>query len=113
MEEIVTMKESTPGKIYGNVKTHKIGNPTRVIKSDCNTAIENLQIFVENVLFDIASELPSRIKYINHMLDIIDNLNSLDLPLNSILVRFDIINMFPNIDNNLGLSSVKKIFRFM
>ena len=42
------------------------------------------------------------------MLDIIDNLNSLDLPLHSILVSFDIINMFPNIDNNLGLSSVKK-----
>ena len=42
------------------------------------------------------------------MLDNIDNLNSLDLPLNSILVSFDIINMFPNIDYNLGLSSVKK-----
>ena len=42
------------------------------------------------------------------MLDIIDNLNSLDLSVNSILVSFDIINMFPNIDNNLGLSSVKK-----
>ena len=42
------------------------------------------------------------------MFDIIDNLNSLDLPLNSILVSFDIINMFPNINNNLRLSSVKK-----
>ena len=42
------------------------------------------------------------------MLDIIDNLNSLDLPLDSILVSFDVINMFPNFDNNLGLSSVKK-----
>ena len=42
------------------------------------------------------------------MLDIIDILNSLDLSLDSILVSFDIINMFPNIDNNLGLSSVKK-----
>ena len=39
------------------------------------------------------------------MLDINDNLNSLDLPLKSILVSFDIINMFPNIDNNLGLLS--------
>ena len=46
------------------------------------------------------------------MLDIIDNLNSLYLPLNSILVRFDITNVFRNIDNYLGLSSVK-IFRFM
>ena len=41
------MKDSTPGKIYVNVKTHKIGNPTRVILSGCNKAIENLSIFVE------------------------------------------------------------------
>ena len=39
------------------------------------------------------------------MLNIIDNLNTLDLPLSSILVNFDVINMFPNY---LGLSSVKK-----
>ena len=104
----MAVKDSTPGKMYDNVKTHKIGNPTRVITSGSNTAIENLSVFVENVLYDIASELPSRIKDTNHMLDIIDNLNSLDLPFNSILVSFDIINMFPNIDNNLGLSFVKK-----
>ena len=79
---------------------HKIDNPTRVITSGCNAPIENLSIFVENVLYDIASEVPSRIKDTNHMLDII-------------LVSSDIINMFPNFDNNLGLSSVKKIFRFM
>ena len=42
------------------------------------------------------------------MFDIIDNLHSLDLPLDYILVIFDTMNMFPNIDNNLGLSSVKK-----
>ena len=104
------MKGSTPGKMYGNVKMHKIGNPTRVITSACNTAIENLSIFVENVLYDFASELLSRIKDTNHMLDISDNLNSLDLPLDSILASLDIINMFSNIDNNLGLSSVKKYF---
>ena len=42
------------------------------------------------------------------MLDIIDNLNSLDLPLDSILVSFNIINMFPNIDCSLRLSFFKK-----
>ena len=72
------MKDSTPAKMYGNVKTHKIGNPTRVVTNGCNTAIENLSIFVENVLYDIVSKLPSRIKDANHMLDIIGNLNSLD-----------------------------------
>ena len=33
------MKDSAPQKVYGNVKTHKIGNPRRVITSGCNTAI--------------------------------------------------------------------------
>ena len=54
-KKFITLKDSTPGKMYGNV----IGNPTRVKTSGCNTAIENLSIFVENVLYDIASELPS------------------------------------------------------
>ena len=107
-KKFMTLKGSTPGKMYGNVKTHKIGNPTRDITSACNTAIENLSIFVENVIYDFASELLSRVKDTNHMLDISDNLNSLYLSLDSILASFDIINMFPNIDNNLGLSSVKK-----
>ena len=61
------------------------------------------------MLYDIAPELPSTIKDANHMLNIIDNLNSLDLPLNSILVTFDIINMFPDIDIYSRLSSVKNI----
>ena len=77
--------------MYGNVKTHKVDTPTRVITSGYNTAIENLSIFVGNVLYDIASELPSRIKDTNHMLDIIDNLNFLDLPLNSkILIMIEV-----------------------
>ena len=41
---------STPGKMYGLVKTHKEGNPVRVITSGCGTAIENLSIFVEKCL---------------------------------------------------------------
>ena len=64
------MKDATTGKIYVNVKTHKISNPTRVISSGCNKAIENLSIFVENIFYGISSELPSRIKDTNHMLDI-------------------------------------------
>ena len=102
------MKNPTLGKMHGNVKTHKMNNPTRVKTSGCNTVTENHSSFVENILYDIASELLSRIKDTNYMLDIIDNLNSLDLPLDYILINFDIINTFPNIDNNLGLSSLKK-----
>ena len=67
-----------------------------------------LSIFIESVLYDIVIELLSRIKDTNHMLDIIDNLKSLDLPLNSILISFYMINMFSNIHNKLRLSSVTK-----
>ena len=62
-----------------NVKTHKTDNPARVTNSGYNTTVEHLSIFVEEVLFGIASDLPSRIKATNHILDIIGNLNSSNL----------------------------------
>ena len=45
-KKFITVKGSTRGKIYGNVKMHKIDIPAIVITSGCNTAIENLSIFV-------------------------------------------------------------------
>ena len=44
------------------------------------------------------------------MLYIIDNLNNLNLYPESVLVSFDIINMFPSLDNKIGINS-DKIFR--
>ena len=51
----------------------------------------------------------SRIKESNHLLDIIDNINSMFLHTNAILLSFDIVNMFPNIDNKSGLDAVKSV----
>ena len=52
--------------------------------------------------------MPSRIKDSDHLLDIIDNIDTMFLPyFNAILVTFDIVNMFPNIDNKSGLDAVK------
>ena len=100
---------STSGKMYGLVKTHKNNNPARIITSGCNTAIEPLSIFVEKVLYDIASNVPSRTKGTGHMFDIVEEINCSSLPINSILVGFDIINMFPSIYNKSGLKSVYDI----
>ena len=52
--------------MYGNVKT------TRVLISGSNITIENILIFIENIIYNNAIELPSRIKDTNHVLDIID-----------------------------------------
>ena len=43
------------------------------------------------------------------MLDIIDNLNDPNLPDNSVLVSFDVVNMFPSIDNESSVKSVKEM----
>ena len=51
--------------------------------------------------------MPSRIKDSNHLLDIIDNINSMFLPANAILVNF--VKMFLNIDNKSGLDAVKSV----
>ena len=93
--------------MYGVVKTQKVNNPARVITSGCNTAVESLSIYIEHVLFELSESMPSRIKDSNHLVDITDNINSMFLPANAILVTFDIVNMFPNIDSKSGLDVVK------
>ena len=99
-----TPHNSRPGKMYGNIKTHRADNPARVITSGCNTAVEHLSIFVDKVLYGIANELPSRIKDTNHVLDIIDDFKNLNLHPESVLVSFDIINLFYSIDNKMGIT---------
>ena len=96
--------------MYGLVKTHKVGNPVRVTTSGSGTAIENLSIFVEKCLYSECLKIESRVKDISQMLTIIDNLNkSNTLTSDCRLVSFDIINMFPSIDNISGLKAVKRI----
>ena len=96
--------------MYSLVKTHKVGNPVRVITSGCGTAIENLSIFVEKCLYSEVLKIESRVKDTSEMLTIIDNLNkSNTLTSDCRSVSFDIINMFPSIDNISGLKAVKSI----
>ena len=101
--------DSTPGKMYVFIKTRKAGNPARVITSGCSTAIEKFSIFSETVLFDLANDLPSRIKNTGHMLNIFGELNRSNFPSESILVGFDIVNMFPSIDNSFRLKTAFEI----
>ena len=95
--------------MYGLIKAHRNNNPAPIITSGCNTAVKFLSIFVEKALYDVASKLPSRIKYTGHMLDIVDEINSSNLPTNSILVGFGIVYMFPSTDNKPRLKSVHDI----
>ena len=92
--------------MYGLVKIHKVINPVRILTSGCNTVVQNLSTFVENVLYKKVEKISSRIKGTSHMLDITDNLNDSDLSENSVLVIFDIANMFPSINNESRIKTV-------
>ena len=109
MEEVYDSVNSTPGEIYGLVKTHKVNNPVRVITTGCNTATRNLSVYIEHVLYELSGSIPSKIKDSNHLFDMIDNINNMFLPTNTILVNFHIAKMFPKIDNKSGLNAVKSV----
>ena len=102
--------EPKPGVAFGNVKTHKEGNPLRLITSCCGTAIERLSAFTEFYLKPLAQNLPSFVKDTTDLINKIQTFNSEKGPLPSgcLLVSWDVVAMFPNIDNNLGISAVSR-----
>ena len=105
----VLNKEAKPGVAFGNIKTHKAGNPLRLITSCCGTAIENLSAFTEFYLQPLARKLPSFIKDTTDLLNKLEDLNkSGPFPTGTLLVSWDVVSMFPNIDNKLGLTAVRK-----
>ena len=73
-------------------------------------SLKNLFIIVEKIFYPIPDKLPSKIKDTNDMLDIIDKINESDLADKHVLVSFDVVHMFPNINNKPNLKSVKDGF---
>ena len=98
---------AVPGKNSALYKIHKPNNPVRLLTTGCNTAIENLLRFIEVVCAPLTNNIETRIRDTSHLLDIIDELNSERIPDNTILVSFDIINMYPSIDNDRGIAVVR------
>ena len=107
-KEFVINTDAKPGKNSTLYKTHKENIPVRLLTSGCNTAIENLARFIEVVCAPIANNIPTLIKNTDHLLNIIDNINERGVPDGAILVSFDIVNMYPSIDNEYGIQAVKK-----
>ena len=103
-----------PGAMYGLIKSHKENNPARVINSGCGTTIGFLSIFVEKYLYKEVVKINSRIMDTPDMLDTNDAINNNNNNNNnnmitdsSILVSFDIVNMFPSIDNISGFEALE------
>ena len=77
--------------------------------SCCGTAIERLSAFTEFYLKPLSQSLPS---FVEDSTDFINKLEDLNpkgpFPEGFLLVSWDVVSMFPNIDNNLGISAVRR-----
>ena len=81
-----------------------------LITSGRVAATEYVLIFVDNYLYKQVNKIDSRVKDTPDMLNIIDMINDSNiLTEDSVLVSFDIGNMFPSIDNVSGVEVVCEI----
>ena len=86
---------SVPGKNTTLYKTPELNNPVCLLTGECNTAIA-CALLTNN--FEV------RTRNTSYLLDIIDGLNSETIPNNTILVSFDIQNMYLSIDSDRGIA---------
>ena len=66
--------------------------------------MEILSIIVEKVLYWASSDFSYWITDTNHMSNNKDGLSNSDLYPESVRVRFDMINMFPTVENKIGIN---------
>ena len=101
-------EDAKPAKNNPLYKTHKNGTPVRLLTSGCGSATENLSLYAEKQCSGLAQKLKSRIRDTAHMLEIIDDMNEIGpIPDTAILVSLDVENMFPSIDNERGLETIR------
>ena len=107
----VVQENSRPGYNYGNYKAHKPDKqyPLRLITSGCGSPVQLLSGYVEYHLKPLVSGLPNVVVDTGDFLRRIDSFNSsftgnLDSVL---LVTWDIIKMYPSIDNSMGISACR------
>ena len=101
--------KSKPRVPFENVKTHKHDNPCWLITFCCGTAIEQLSAFTEFYLKPLSQSLPSFVKDSTDLINKLEDLNAKG-PVHegSLLVSWDVVSIFANIDNNLGISAVRR-----
>ena len=88
-------------------KANKPNNPVRPLTTGCYTTIEYLSRFIEVICSPLTINIETSIKYRSHVLNIIDVLNSEMIPDTTILVSFDIVNMYLSIDNDKGIAAAR------
>ena len=99
-----------PGKNYGLIKTHEPNNPIRLITSGNGTAVEDFSLFTEYFLHPCEEKEPQTLTDTTALLNKITDINNKFslFPAGTLLVSWNVISMYPSIDNEVGLAACKE-----
>ena len=109
--DCILIVNARPGKNYGLIKTHKPNNPIRLITSGNGTAVENLSLFTEYFfLHPCVKKEPQILIDTTALLNEVTEINNKfsPFPAGTLLVSWDVISMYPSIDNKVGLAACNK-----
>ena len=106
MRRYMVPKTAKPGRLKGNPKLHKKGNPMRTIVSGIGTPTEQMAEVAEKELEEFVRKSPS---YIQDTTDFLRKLDAIDhtLPKGAILFCFDVEKLYPSIPKKEGLSACR------
>ena len=98
--------DAKPGKNYGLIKTRK---PIRLVTSGNGTAVENLSLFTEYFLHPCVKKEPQILIDTTALLKKVEDIDRRfsPFPAGTLLVSWDVMSMYPGIDNKVGLGVCK------
>jgi len=94
------------------VKTHKERPyPIRLLLTGCGTPVQPLSQFVQHSIRHITQHLRFQIKDTKHFLQKVDQINTElgPLPESAILVVCDVRELYPSVDNEMGIPAVRTL----
>ena len=81
--------------------------PTSMVNCNCHAIAEQYPAKVQKYCKIAVESISCGVRDTSHMLEIIDDINEMGVLDEDMLVSFDIINMFPSIDNKTGVERVR------
>ena len=108
--DCILNSEARLGTNYGLIKTHKPGNPIRLITSGIGKAVESLSAFTEYFLYPCVRKESQILLDTTALLNKIEDINHKFAPFleGTLLVSWDLISMYPRINNEMGISASKR-----
>ena len=103
--DCIINSDAKPGKKFGLIKTHKPNNPIRLITSGCRKFV-----FIYRILFASFRKERATDPYRHH--STFEKVKDIDrrfspFPAGTLLVSWDVISMYPSIDNEVELGAFK------